>query len=193
MLCCDYGLHYLSSVFLNYIGILAASSNAGFSTSALLIFETRWLSWGLMLPPDAKSWLIWKDSDAGRDWGQEEKGTTEDEMIGWNHWLNGHEFEQAPGIGDGQGVLQSMGSRRVGLGWTTELNWTDCHEGCPVHYGMFNTFLEPCPLDASSTLPPTPPPSILTNPTISRHWQMSLGREQGEKKSPYIENHWSKK
>ena len=94
MLCCDYGLHYLSSVFLNYIGILPASSNAGFSTSALLIFETRWLSWGLMLPPDAKSWLIWKDSDAGRDWGQEEKGTTEDEMIGWNHWLDGHESEQ---------------------------------------------------------------------------------------------------
>ena len=125
MLCCDYGLHCLSSVFLNYIGILPASSNAGFSTSALLIFETRWLSWGLMLPPDAKSWLIWKDSDAGRDWGQEEKGTTEDEMIGWNHWLNGHEFEQAPGIGDGQGVLQSMGSQRVGHDWVTELNWTE--------------------------------------------------------------------
>ena len=44
-------------------------------------------------PPDAKSWLIWKDPDAGKDWGQEEKGTTEDEMVGWHHWLNGHEFE----------------------------------------------------------------------------------------------------
>ena len=48
-------------------------------------------------PPDAKSWLIWKDPDAGKHWGQEEKGTTEDEMIGWYHRLNGHEFEQTPG------------------------------------------------------------------------------------------------
>ena len=44
-------------------------------------------------PPDVKSWLIWKDPDAGRDWGQEEKGMTEDEMAGWHHWLDGHEFE----------------------------------------------------------------------------------------------------
>ena len=44
-------------------------------------------------PLDAKNWLIWKDPDVGRDWGQEEKGTTEDEMVGWHHWLNGHEFE----------------------------------------------------------------------------------------------------
>ena len=56
-------------------------------------------------PPHAKSWLIGKDSDAGRDWGQEEKGTTEDEMTGWYHWLNGHEFEWTPGVGDGQGGL----------------------------------------------------------------------------------------
>ena len=46
----------------------------------------------ILWPPDAKSWLIWKDPDAGKDWGQEEKGTTEDEMVGWHHWLNGHEF-----------------------------------------------------------------------------------------------------
>ena len=85
-----------------------------------------------------------------------------------------------------QGVLQSTGSRRVGFDWVTELNSTDCHEGYPVHYGMFNSFLEPCPLDASSTLPATPPPSILTNPTISRHWQVSLGREQGEKNHPIL-------
>ena len=51
--------------------------------------------------PDAKSQLIGKDPDAGKDWGQEEKGTTEDEMVGWHHWLNGHEFEQAPGDGEG--------------------------------------------------------------------------------------------
>ena len=46
----------------------------------------------ILRPPDAKSWLIWKDPDAGKDWGQDEKGTTEDEMVGWHHWLNGHEF-----------------------------------------------------------------------------------------------------
>ena len=56
-------------------------------------------------PPHAKSGLIGKDSDAGRDWGQEEKGTTEDEMAGWHHWLDGHESEWTPGVGDGQGGL----------------------------------------------------------------------------------------
>ena len=56
-------------------------------------------------PLHAKSWLIGKDSDAGRDWGQEEKGTAEDEMAGWHHWLDGHEFEWTPGVGDGQGGL----------------------------------------------------------------------------------------
>ena len=59
----------------------------------------------VLWPPQAKCWLIGKDSDAGRDWGQEEKGTTEDEMVGWHHRLDAHEFEQAPGIGDGQGSL----------------------------------------------------------------------------------------
>ena len=54
--------------------------------------------------PDTKNWLIGKDPDAGQDWRQE-KGTTEDEMVGWHHRLNGHEFEQAPGVGDGQGTL----------------------------------------------------------------------------------------
>ena len=56
-------------------------------------------------PPDVKAWLIWKDPDAGKDWGQEEKGTTEDEMVGWNHWLNGHEFDQIPGDNEGQASL----------------------------------------------------------------------------------------
>ena len=56
-------------------------------------------------PPDAKNWLIGKDPDAGKDWRQEEKGMTEDEMVGWHHQLDGHEFEQALGVGDGQGSL----------------------------------------------------------------------------------------
>ena len=55
--------------------------------------------------PDVKNWLIGKDPDAGKDWGREEKGMTEDEMIGWHHWLNGHEFEQTPGDSEGQGSL----------------------------------------------------------------------------------------
>ena len=60
----------------------------------------------ILWPPDGKSWLIWKDPGAGKDWGQEEKGTTEDEMVGWHHRLDGHESEQAPGVGgDGQGSL----------------------------------------------------------------------------------------
>ena len=59
----------------------------------------------ILWPPDAKSWFIWKDPDAGKDWRWEEKGTTEDEMVGWHHWLNGHEFKWTPGVGDGQGGL----------------------------------------------------------------------------------------
>ena len=59
----------------------------------------------ILWPPDGKSWLIWKDPDAGKDWGREEEGMTEDEMVGWHHQLEGHEFEQAPGVGDGQGSL----------------------------------------------------------------------------------------
>ena len=79
----------------------------------------------VLWPPHAKSWLIGKDSDAGRDWGQEEKGTIEDEMAGWRHWLNGHEFEWTPGVGDGQGGLACCNSwgQRVGHDWATELNW----------------------------------------------------------------------
>ena len=59
----------------------------------------------MLWPPDAKNWLIGKDPDAGKDWGQEEKGMTEDELVGWHYRLDGHEFEQAPGVGDGQGSL----------------------------------------------------------------------------------------
>ena len=59
----------------------------------------------ILWPPDVKIRLVGKDPGAGKDWGQEEKGMTEDEMVGWHHWLNGHESEQAPGVGDGQGSL----------------------------------------------------------------------------------------
>ena len=78
-------------------------------------------------PPDVKSWLIGKDPDAGKDWGQEEKGTTEDEMVGWHHRHNGHGFGWTPGIGDGQGGLMCCGSwgGRVGHDWAPGLNWTE--------------------------------------------------------------------
>ena len=75
----------------------------------------------ILWPPHTKSWLIGKDPDAGRDWGQEEKGTTEDEMAGWLHRLNAHEFGWTPGVGDGQGGLACCNS--WGHNWVTELNW----------------------------------------------------------------------
>ena len=79
----------------------------------------------ILWPTDAKSRLIRKDPDAGKYWGWEEKGTTEDEMVGWHHWLNGHEFEQALRGGDWQGSLASCSpwGRRVKHNWATELNW----------------------------------------------------------------------
>ena len=76
----------------------------------------------VLWPPDAKSWLIGKDSDAGREWGQEERGTTEDEMAGWHHRLNGHGFGWSRWWTGRPGVLRFMGSQRVGHDWATELN-----------------------------------------------------------------------
>ena len=78
-------------------------------------------------PPDVKSWFIWKDSDIGKDWRWEEKGSTEDEMVRWHHWLNGHEFGQSLRVGDGQGGLACCGSwvakSQTRLSDRTELNW----------------------------------------------------------------------
>ena len=73
-------------------------------------------------PPDVKNWLIWKDPDAWNDWRRKEKGTTEDEMVGWHHQLNGHEFEEALGVGDGQGSLAycSPWGHKVRHDWATE-------------------------------------------------------------------------
>ena len=80
----------------------------------------------ILWPPHAKSCLIWKDSDAGREWGQEEKGTIEDEMAGWHPWLDGSESEWTPGVGDGQGGLACCDSWGRKESDTTErLNWTE--------------------------------------------------------------------
>ena len=81
--------------------------------------------------PDAKNWLIWKDADSGKDWGQEEKGTTEDEMVGWNHWFDGHEFEQGPGAGDGQGSLACCSPRGCKESDMTE--WMNWEKGLSIH------------------------------------------------------------
>ena len=78
----------------------------------------------ILWSPHAKSWLIGKNSDAGRDWGQEETGMTEDEMAGWHHRVNGHEFGWTPGVGDGQGGLACCDSWGCKESDTTErLNW----------------------------------------------------------------------
>ena len=80
----------------------------------------------ILWPPHAKSWLTGKDPDAGRDWGQEENGATEDEMVGWHHRLDGHEFGWTPGVGDGQGGLVCCSSWGRKESDTTErLNWTE--------------------------------------------------------------------
>ena len=80
----------------------------------------------ILWPPDVKSWLIGEDPDARKDWGQAEKGMTEDEMVGWHHWPNGHAFGWTPGIGDGQGGLEccsSWGRKESDI--TEQLNWTE--------------------------------------------------------------------
>ena len=79
-------------------------------------------------PPHVKSWLIGKEPDAGRDWEHEDKGTTEDGMTGWHHWLDGHEFEWTPLVGDGEGGLvcsiYGVKKSRTRLSAWTGLNWT---------------------------------------------------------------------
>ena len=79
----------------------------------------------ILWPPDAKNWLIRKDPVAGKDWGQEEKGMMEDELVGWHHWLDGHEFEQALGFGEEEGSLACCSSwSHKELDMTELLNWT---------------------------------------------------------------------
>ena len=103
----------------------------------------------VLWPPHAKSWLIGKDSDGGRDWGQEEKGMTEDEVAGWHQGLDGCEFEWTPGVGDRQGGLACCSSwDRKESDMTERLNWTDwmcqdsfCDLSYSVSWTMFHVFL----------------------------------------------------
>ena len=114
----------------------------------------------ILWPPNAKSWLVWKHPDAGKDWGQEEKGTTEDEMAGWHHRLNGHGFEWTPGVGDGQGGLACCSSwDRKESDMNERLNWTEYINvwfyllllwvfiflwGCDVHGNIYILILFSC-------------------------------------------------
>ena len=94
----------------------------------------------VLWPPEAKNWLIGKDPDPGKDWWLEEKGMTEDEMVGWYHQLNGLEFEQALGVGDGQGSLacpSPWGSQVIGHDLATWLNWTDSGPFCALLLGLW--------------------------------------------------------
>ena len=92
----------------------------------------------ILWPPDVKTWLIGKDPDAGKDWRWGEKGTTEDEIVGWHQWLNGLEFERAPGVGDGQGSLACCSPWDLKESDTTEwLNWTDLSQNFLLEYNCF--------------------------------------------------------
>ena len=102
----------------------------------------------VLWPPDAKNWLIGKDPDAGKDWGQEEKGMTEGEMVGWYHQLDGHEFEQAPGVGDGQGSLvccSPWGLKELDM--TEQWNWLNIDSFarsrvlCKWNHSVWSVFL----------------------------------------------------
>ena len=95
----------------------------------------------ILWPPHVKSWIIGKDPDAGRDCGKEEKGTTEDEMAGWHHWLYGHEFELTAVVDDGQGGLACCGSWSCKeLDMTERLNWTTEEERGPLWFWYHTYF-----------------------------------------------------
>ena len=106
----------------------------------------------ILWPPDVKSWFIWKDPNVGKDWGQEEKGTTEDEMVGWHHRFNRDEVGWTPWVGDRQGGLVCCGSWGRKESDTTErLNWTE-----------LNITLKPSPPSRSHTQ--TSPPKDFSSP-----------------------------
>ena len=109
----------------------------------------------VLWPPHAKSWLIGKDSDAGRDWGQEEKGTTEDEMAAWHHRLDGCESEWTPGVGDGQGGMACCNSWGRKESDTTEwLNWTELSMSILIPNSQF-----------------LPPPHLCPWLTVRTYWR----------------------
>ena len=114
----------------------------------------------ILWPPDEKNWLLGKDPDARKDWRWEEKEMTEDEMVGWHHWLNGHEFGWSPGVDDGQGGLACCGPwGHKELDTIERLNWTECawHKVCLMGsvnstLAILNSFLYFLPIFFYKTL-----------------------------------------
>ena len=107
------------------LGLQGDPSSPFWRRLALGFLWRKWC-WTVLWPPQVKSWLIGKDSDAGRDWGQEDKGTTEDEIAGWHHQVDGRESEWTLGDGDGQGGLVCCDSWGLEESDTTEwLIWSD--------------------------------------------------------------------
>ena len=101
----------------------------------------------ILWPPDVTNWLIGKDPGAGKDWGQEQKGTTEGEMVEWHHRLNGHESEWTPGVGDGQGSLACYSPWHCKeLDTTERLNWTDYSQKLKTRVSTFFTGLTTHPV-----------------------------------------------
>ena len=98
----------------------------------------------ILWPPDEKSWLIWKDPVAGKDWEQKEKGMTEGEMVGWHHWLDGHGFGWTLGVSYGQGGLAcccSWGRKESGM--TEQLNWNELNRVNEfINWQLFTTWLK---------------------------------------------------
>ena len=112
----------------------------------------------ILWPPDVKSWFIGKDSDAGKDWRQEEKGTREDEMVGWHHGLNGPESEQTPGVGNGQRSLacySPWGHKESDM--TEWLNWTEAEKCDWRQGGCWAKEWQPWSATGSAPSPPCRP------------------------------------
>ena len=119
----------------------------------------------VLWPPDVKTWLIGKDSDAGKDWGQEEKRVTEEKIVGWHHWLNGHEFEQTPGDSEGQGSLACCSPWLAKSG--TQLSNNPIKEIVllPIHSSHPVLHWPPLSMLSSSSLLVPESPSSLREPT----------------------------
>ena len=114
----------------------------------------------VLWPPDAQNWLTGKDPGAGKDWRQEGKGTTEDEMVEWHHRLDGHEFEEAPGVGDGQESLACCSPRgRRESDMTDQLNWT---ESTPGRQGALWS-IDQTLISSGNTLTDTPRNNVYPN------------------------------
>ena len=135
----------------------------------------------ILWPPDVKSWLIWKDPDAGKDWGQEEKGTTEDEMGRWHHRLNEHGFGWTPGVGDGQEGLVCCGSWGRKESDTAErLNWTELNWNFGGLSSMCFSILEPklketcCSPGARINEARGPQPSHTSHEVSAQMWKMNV-------------------